>query len=229
MSRFWRAVLLFGKGMEEDEKDAALKHYISQLIPWFRNRGFTYRRAEQRFVRAEGDVIWKFGIGLSLYADRFDIRPMGCVRHDQVERIFHRISESPEQVQSGSATVLWSWAVEKRTPRPNVFMVERRAQAQSAVAFTEHFFRKWVEPFFREHSDLQSISDSFNGRGAILRAEHVIDWFDLLGRAIIAAKLAKRGDYDALKKQYRQALERRQSAHRLSSFDALIQVLEREA
>jgi hypothetical protein len=125
--------------------------------------------------------------------------------------------------------VLWSWALETRTPRRTSFTVERKKQALQAVEFTEHFFSKWVEPFFREHSDLEAISDSFNDGGAILRAQHFMDWFDLLGRALIAARLTRRGDYDVLKNEYRRAFEARKSSHPLSSFDTLIRVLDEAA
>lgn len=211
--------------MEEGDKEAALTQFSSRLIPWFQSKGFVYRRAEESFVRVEGDMSWKVGPGLSLYPDRFEIRPMACVRHEQVERIFHTVSDAPEQIQKASATVLWSWAVEKRTPKPNSFIVERSSQVLSAGTFTQHFFKKWVEPFFQEHSNLNLISESFNDSRAILRAKHFVDWFDLLGRALITARLTERADYEILKDEYRRNFAAGQSSHPLSSFDALIRIL----
>lgn len=229
MSKFWRAVLLFGKGMEKEEKDAAFSQFLSQLRPFFESKGFPFRHSGDsfEFVKIEGDLTWRFELGVSHHPDSFWIKPMACIRHEQIERIFHRVSGAPESVKNNSATVLWTWA--KRTPRPNSFTVERKKQALQAVEFTEHFFTKWVEPFFREHSNLEAISDSFNDGCAILRAKYFTDWFDLLGRALIAAKLTKRGDYDALKNEYRRAFEARKSSHPLSSFYALIQVLDEAA
>jgi hypothetical protein len=229
MSKFWRAVLLFGKGMEKEEKDAAFSQFLSQLRPFFQTKGFQFRHSGDsfRFVKVEGDFTWSFELGVSHHPGRFEIRPMACIRHEQIEQIFHRVSGAPESVKKGSATVLWTWA--KRTPNPNSFMVERMVKTQKAVAFTEKFFTKWVGQFFSENSDLQAISNSFNTGRAILRAEYFTDWFDLLGRALIAAKLAKRGDYDDLKNEYRRAFETRKSSHPQSSFDALIRVLDEVA
>jgi hypothetical protein len=215
--------------MEEEDRDAAVERFRSELFPWFQDRGYAYWRTEELFARVEGDMSWRFGLGLSVYPDCFETRPMASIRHEQVERIFHHVSGASESVQKGSVTVPWGRAVERRTPKPNSFTVERGGQAQRAVAFTEHFFTKWVEPFFREHSDLKAISNSFNHNRAILRAKHFIDWFDLLGGALISAKLARRDDYDDLKQVYRRAFATRQTSHSLSSFDTLIEVLEKEA
>lgn len=231
MSKFWRAVLLFGKGMEKEEKDAAFSQFLSQLRPFFQTKGFQFRHSGDsfRFVKVEGEFTWSFELGISHHPDSFWIKPAAGIRHDQIERIFHRFSGAPETVQEGSATVSWGRALEKRIPKPNSFEVERMGQTQKAVVFTEHFFTKWVEQFFSENSDLQAISNTFNIGRAILRAEYYTDWFDLLGRAIIAAKLAKRTDYDILKSEYRRAFEMRQSSRPLSSFDALIEMLDKEA
>lgn len=231
MSKFWRAVLLFGKGMEKEEKDAAFSQFLSQLRPFFQMKGFQFRHSGDsfRFVKVEGDFTWSFELGVSHHPDSFSIKPAAGIRHEQIERILHRVSDAPETVQKGSVTVSWGRALEKRIPKPNSFEVERMVQTQKAVTFTEHFFTKWVEQFFRENSDLQAISNSFNTGRAILRAEYFADWFDLLGRALIAAKLTKRGDYDDLKNEYRRAFETRKSSHPLSSFDALIRVLDEVA
>lgn len=226
MSQFWRGVLLFGKGMEENARDFALSQLMSQLSSFLQGREFCYVQSEEAFVKVDGDLAWKFSIGLSSYVERFDIRPMASVRHEQVERLFHRVSGAPEIVKQRSATVLWQWALEKRIPKPSSFMVERSSQAIRAVEFAEHFFLKWVAPFFGEHSSLINISNSFNDGQRILRAKYVTDWFEMLGRAIIAANLANRDDYEMLKKDYRQALQRRTSMHPVGSFDALVRVLE---
>jgi hypothetical protein len=132
-------------------------------------------------------------------------------------------------VKRDSGTVLWHWALEKRTPKPHSFTVDRSSRVTAGVAFSTDFFLEWVEPFFQEHSDLADVSNSFNDGRRVLHAKLATDWFDLLGRALIAAKLTKRGEYDALKKEYRRAFETRKSMHPLSSFDALIRVLDEVA
>jgi hypothetical protein len=231
MSRFWRAILLFGKGMEKVEKGAAFSQYLSRLRPIFQTKGFQFTHSGDsfRFVKIEDDFTWSFELGISHRPDSFCIKPMAGIRHEQVERIFHRVSGAPETVQKGSVTVTWGRALEKRIPKPFSFEVERMAQTQKAILFTEHFFTKWVDQFFSDNSDLQAISNTFNNGRSILRAEYFTDWFDLLGRALIAAKLTKRGDYDALKNEYRRAFQTRKSSHPLSSFDALIRVLDEVA
>ena len=129
-------------------------------------------------------------------------------------------------MQRDSGTVLWHWARKKQTPKPHSFTVDRSSRVTAGVEFSTHFFLEWVEPFFREHSDLAAISNSFNDGRRVLDAKLATDWFDLLGRALIVAKLTKRRDYDALKNQYRRAFETRQSSCPLSSFDVLIRVLD---
>jgi hypothetical protein len=231
MSKFWRAVLLFGKGIEKEEKDGAFSQFLSQLRPFFQTKGFQFRHSGDgfRFVKVQGDFTWSFELGVSHQPDSFRVKPAAGIRHEQIERIFHRVSGAPETVQNGSVTVAWGRALEKRIPKPYSFEVERLVQTQKAVVFTENFFTKWVEQFFNENSNLQAISNTYNNGRSILRAEYFTDWFDLFGRALIAAKLAKRGDYDALKNEYRRAFETRQSMHPLSSFDALIRIVDKAA
>jgi hypothetical protein len=230
MSKFWRAVLLFGSGMEEEEKAAALAQFITEVRRFFEAKGFTYNKAYQAFKRKEGDLIWTFGLGFSFYPDAYTVRPAASVRHEQIERLFHRVSCAPESVQRDSATVLWQRALEKRIPKPNSFSVDRASQVPRAVSFTERFFTKWVEPFFSAHSSLEDIDRSFNEKRALLRAKFVTDWFEMIGRAIIAAKLAHRPDYEDLKRDYRRALVKHwsQFPDREASFVALIHVLDGE-
>lgn len=226
LSKFWRTVLFFGKGMEEDEKSAAITALAEGLQRFFGPRGFTYAKAYQAFRKKDGDLRFSFGLNLFLHADSFTIRPLAAIRHDAIERIFHRASGAPDTVQRDSGTVLWHWALGKRTPKPHSFTVDRSSRVTAGVEFSTQFFLEWVEPFFREHSDLVAISNSFNDGRKVLQTALATDSFDLLGRALIAAKLTRRGDYDALKSEYRRAFERRKSSHPLSSFDALVRVLE---
>jgi len=229
LSKFWRTVLFFGKGMEEDEKSAAISALMGGLQRYFEPTGFTYAKAYQAFRKKDGDIRFSFGLNLFLHADSFTIRPLAAIRHDAIERIFHQTSGEPDTVQRDSGTVLWHWALEKRTPKPHSFTVDRSSRVAAGVEFSTHFFLEWVEPFFREYSDLVAISNSFNDGRRVLHTELPTDCFDLLGRALIAAKLTKRGDYDALKNEYRRAFETRKSSHPLSSFDALIRVLDEVA
>jgi hypothetical protein len=226
ISKFWRTVLFFGKGMEEDEKSAAIASLTEGLQLFFEPRGFTYAKAHQAFRKKDGDLRFSFGLNLFLHADSFTIRPLAAIRHEAIERIFHLTSGAPDTVQRDSGTVLWHWALEKRTPSPHSFTVDRSSRVADGVEFSTHFFLEWVEPFFREHSDLAAISNSFNDGRRVLHAEAAPDCFNLLGRALIAAKLAKRGDYDALKNEYLRAFETRKSSHPLSSFGALIRGLD---
>jgi hypothetical protein len=229
LSKFWRAVFLFGKGMDEQEKAIAISALTEDLQQFLEPRGFTYAKAYQAFRRNDGDLRSSFGLNLFVHADSFTIRPSAAIRHESVERLFHQISDAPETVQRDSGTVLWSWALEKQVPKPHSFTVDRSSQVPAGVEFSKRFFVAWVEPFFREHSTLVGIANSFNDDQRVLRSKVVADWFGLLGRALIEAKLAKRPDYDDLKNAYRRAFETRQSSCPLSSFDALIRVLDETA
>lgn len=225
ISKFWRTVLFFGKGMEEREKASAIAELIAGLRPFFERREFKYAKPYQAFRRTKGDLQWSFGLGFFVHPDAFTIRPAAAVRHDTIERIFHQVSGAPETVQRDSVTVSWDWPLEKVTPKPWTFTVDRRSQLPTATKFTQNFFVKWVEPFFREHSDLAAISSSYNDNQRILCARVVPDWFDVLGRALIAARLAERSDYDVLKREYQRALANRKSSYPADSFDALVGIL----
>lgn len=229
ISKFWRTVLFFETGMEEDEKSAAIAALTERLQRFFEPRGLVYAKAYEAFRKKGGDLRFSFGLNLFLHADSFTVRPLAAIRHDAIEDIFHRASGAPDTVKRDSGTVLWRWALEKRTPKPHSFTVDRSSRVTAGVEFSTDFFLKWVEPFFQEHSDLVAISNSFNDGRRVLHAKFTTDWFDLLGRALIAAKLAMRGDYNVLKNEYRRAFETRKSSHSLSSFDALIRVLDEVA
>lgn len=229
MSKFWRAVLLFGQGMEEKEKRAAIAQFIAGLRPFFEPKGFAYAKPYQAFRRKSEDLQWDFALNLFVHADAFTISPLAGVRHDAIERIFHEVSGAPETVQRDSATVLWSWTLNRRPPRRRAFTVDRRSKVPAGVEFTAQFFVKWVEPFFREYGSLAGIDAGLNGGRAILQTRYVTDWFDMLGRALIAARLVGRADYEALKEEYRQVVGQHRSLHPapVKSFDALAQILDR--
>ncbi len=197
ISKFLRAVLLFGEGMDEDEKKTAIAELISKSQPFFESKGFIYAKAYQAFKKRIGDFEWSFALNFFVHGDSFAITPKAGLRHDAIEKIFHQVSGAPDTVQQDSGTVLWPWALQKITPKPHSLTISRRSQVQAGIDFIEKFFNRWVEPFYREHCDLGAISNSYNDNRRILHAKYVTDWFEMLGRAIIAAKLTSRADYDS--------------------------------
>ena len=188
MSQLLRKVLLFGQGMDQRDKAAAIANLIAGLRPFFETRGFKYEKTHQAFVKQTNALSWSFGLGLFVHPDAFTITPVGSVRHEQVEQIFWRVALSPDAFQRDSATVLWSWALEKHTPKPHCFTVDRTSKVSLGVSFVERFFTSWAEPFFREHCDLAAISNSYNDGRNILRAKFITDPFEMLAKALIAAK-----------------------------------------
>jgi hypothetical protein len=231
MTKFWRMVLLFGRGMEEPEKAAAIAKLISDLQAHFKAEGYTYDKSWQGFVKKDGDLSFLFSLNLFVHPDAFTIRPRGAIRHDTIEGIFHRVSGAPDTVKKLSGTVLWNRALERRVPKPDSFTVDRVSQLSAAVSFTKGFFTNWIEPFFRANTSLNAISDGFNQNANILNAKIVTDWFEMLGRATIAAKLAKRDDYETLKRKFREVLRTAKSAHpnARSAFDSLVEILDATA
>jgi hypothetical protein len=80
-----------------------------------------------------------------------------------------------------------------------LFTVDRSSRVTAGAEFFRDFFLQWVEPFFQERSDLALTTNSFNDGLRVWDAKLATDGFDLLGRALIVAKLSKCREYDALK------------------------------
>jgi len=230
MSKFWRRVLLFGAGMEESEKARAIGEFLAAIKPRMENRGFAYDKPYHAFRIKAGEISRYFGLGFSFGACALLLHPSASIRHETIEQLFHRVSNAPAAVQRDSGTVSWQWALQKKVPKPNSFSVDRLSKVKKGVEFTERFFVKWVEPFFGDHSNLEAIDRSLNDGRAILRAKFIPDWFEMLGRALIAAKLAGRSDYEALKQEYRRSLRKHgtQYPNPEKLFDALAQILDQE-
>jgi hypothetical protein len=178
--------------------------------------------------KTESDITFSFAVGLDVHLESFFLRPAASIRHEVVERVFHRVSGDSHTVQRHSVSLGWDWALRRRQPRHWQYLVERRSQVLKAVQFTQRFYVKWVEPFFDECATLRDIDKSFNETQAVLRIKNPYDWFELLARALIVAKLAGRQDYKTLKDAYRAHLCRHKSlrADAVACFDRLAGLLE---
>jgi hypothetical protein len=229
ISKFWRLVGFFGAGMEREEKTQAIRDYLRAMKEYFAPKGFRYKRGGyDAFVKTESEMTFSFGLGLDVHLEAFFLRHRAGIRHETVEQLFHQVSGDPDTVRRDSGTVLWNWALRNRQPRNWQYLVDRKTKVPKAVHFTQQFYLQWVDPFFAECGTLRDIDKSFNENQAALRIKNPHDWFELLARALIVAKLAGRQDYKTLKDAYRAHLCRHKSlrADAVECFDRLAGLLE---
>lgn len=227
-SKFWRMLLLFGQGLEKEEKRWATSELIGRLSANLKPKGLEYENSCEAFRNYLPEVTCNFSLGISAKYDAITLTPAASIRHEAIERLFHTASLAPDSVQRHSVTIPWQRSLERRTPKPASFTIDRISKLERGVAFVEVFLSQWAEPFFSENSDLIKIDKGFNDNRAVLRSKVVYDWFEMLGRAIIAAKLVGRVDYEALTHEYRKHLRDHGSLtpDPVKAFDALIARLE---
>lgn len=230
MSDFLKKILLFGQGLDACAKRKAISEIMQTATALVSSNGFRYLQSEESFIRSEHGITQFFSLGMEASATTIELRPMVSVRCDAVEAIYHRVSGESDQVGVGSVTVPWQWAIERLGYRPKRIEVFRPSDVSRVKEHLNSFWSGVATRFFAEHENLRLVDVSFNHDHRILKAKLVPDWFPMLARAVIVAKLVSRSDYHSIQKLYRLALHKHGSSIPTpeKAFDMLVQVLGNE-
>jgi hypothetical protein len=221
-------ILLFGQGLDAKQKRAAISALVDTMRYIVTPSGFGYKRSEQWFVKKCGDTSFCFSMGMDVSPLTISLRPAVWIRNERVEDLYHRVSGDNDEVKVGTVTVLWQWAMETLRYHPKQIHITRPSHVRPAARRLEVFWSDVAERFFGAHGDVKAIDTSFNDGRRILKTRFFADWFPLLAKATIVAKLAARPDYELVKEDYRLALHKHPSCHPEPdrAFQELVRLLE---
>ena len=148
----------------------------------------------------------------------YRIRPVVCVRFDEIENIFHRTSGFEPEYRSTTPTLGIDLA---STFGEEIYEVALRADADltPTAARLLDVFRERAVPYFAEFSELADVDRVINDRPS----EHCIHGglpYRRCSTGVIVAKLRGRRNYDELTSIYRSTLEI--NKFYLAGFDRLL-------
>jgi hypothetical protein len=206
MKTFLEKILFFGKGLNEQEKRRVISVLIDNCSKLLRDEGFRYDKRLQCFKRREGEFTYFFSMGITSRSVTVELKPILSIRHDTVEKIYSSLLEESQQPNLGEMTVLGQWFLETMNSKPIEWTINRYSDVDWCFQKLTEFWENRGRPFFMEHNSIVKLNDSYNQNRRVLKARLVPDWFSMLAKALIVAKLAKHPNFAELCQEYRAAL-----------------------
>lgn len=197
---------------------------LAALTPAMSARGFRWRGSDEWFHRRVDGVEHRLQL---LSVDRpptVDIEPQLMVRHDLVERIFHRTSGYPPDARDDTPTVggdlhaLVPGTPQRLEIRPDGDVRAAAARLTDALPAIERYWLRF--------SDLAEVDRDLNDDRRRPAANRPLPWLRC-STGLVAARLVGRPDYDGCEADYRRLLAVDNDGFYLGRFEALAADLRR--
>jgi hypothetical protein len=191
---------------------------VAALQPAMSQRGLHWRGRDDWFFRRVDGVQHRVQLLSVDHPPAVDVEPQLMVRHDLVERIFHRTSGYSAGTQADTPTVGGDLhALVPGTPGRLEIGPDGDVTAavdQLTAALPE------IERYWARYSDLPEIDRDLNEDRHRPAANRPLPWLRC-STGLIVARLVGRGDYDACENDYRQLLATNNAGFYLGRFEAL--------
>jgi hypothetical protein len=205
MKTLLEKILFFGKGLNEQEKRRVISALIDHCSKLLRDEGFQYDKC---FKKKEGEFTCFYSMGVISRSVTVAWSPTVSIRHDMVEEIYASLFEEDQRPNPNEVTVLWQWALETMNYKPVEWTINREGDIDRCLRQLTEFWESQGRPFFTKHNSILKLDESYNQNRRVLKARLIPDWFSMLAKALIIAKLARRPDFAELCQDYRVALSK---------------------
>jgi hypothetical protein len=220
-----------GFSFDDDEVESAelievTRKVIDALTPAFEERGFRWEKKHGWFRRRSGGIHHMFYVLFADYAPScIVINADVGVRHDNVERIFHRTSGFDPNFHAGTPTVGGKFAnVMAGAPGRMDIGPEGDVSVSAAAARLANAI-DLAETYFTRFSSLVEIDQELNSHPELHSPNRVLPWFRC-SAGLIVAKLVGRDNYDRLVVEYQKQLAADNGGFYLRWFSELVRDLD---
>jgi hypothetical protein len=197
---------------------------VAALLPTMAARGFGWQARHEWFRRRVGGVQHVLQLLSVDHPPAVDIEPQLMVRHDLVERIFHRTSGYPPENQPDTPTVGGDLH-QLVAGAPTRFVLVADGDARAAAQWLTGALPR-LEEYWARFSALPEIDRDLNDDPRRHPPNRPLPWLRC-STGLIVARLVQRPDYDQLEAEYRRQLAIDNNGFYLGRFAALADDLRR--
>jgi len=197
---------------------------VAALRPTMSARGFGWQERHEWFRRRAGGVQHILQLVSVDHPPVVDIEPQLMVRHDLVERIFHRTSGYPPQNQPDTPTVGGDLH-ELVAGAPKRFVLGVDGDVHAAAQWLTDALPR-LEEYWARFSALAEIDRDLNDDPRRPPPNRPLPWLRC-STGLTVARLVQRSDYDQLEAEYRRQLAIDNNGFYLGPFNALAADLRR--
>lgn len=202
---------------------------FEKMAPAMATEGFKLLKSTAWFVGKKGEMTDYYKTDTFASSEGIRVQPVIDVGSETIQRIYHKVSGiKPADQKYHNAVSFAIWRVYSNDDEKKYeYLVRSDADIKPVATKLLEVFRLIALPFYDRCSSIEAIDKLYNTAPNASRTQmYLIEGWARSAYATIAAKLAGNEDYLALVKAYR-AFLKAYAEHRVSQYDALVELLEK--